>query len=213
MHTFSFGPATRTGDQFTGLPLSGAITSTFGARDIPEHSGGHSGTDIAAPVGTGVLAPAPGLVTAAVNSNGVFGSYVLLRHTGGYTSLYAHLSRIDVAPGQPVRRGDGLGLVGVTGLTTGPHLHWGVAQGNTPLSIGPHLRDPLAYIAAAPADMEMERLYRAVALGLMGALHTAAAALGTETAEDFEAFAPGGPERQLLAIQQAADPFLARYTG
>lgn len=206
-----FGPAFIHGDLFAGYPLSGPITSKFGARDIAEHAGGHSGVDIAAPAGTGVLAPAPGVVMDAQASGGVFGSYVLLHHRGGLVSLYAHLSRIDVARGQGVRRGDGLGLVGVTGLTTGPHLHWGVSLGGTPLVTGPHLRDALRYIFAQPAEVDRERLLRAVAASLSGALQAAGAALQTDSDSDFEAYADGSAEQQILAIQRAANPFLGQW--
>lgn len=211
MHEQLFGPAFIHGDLFAGYPLSGPITSEFGARDIAEHSGGHSGVDIAAPTGTGVLAPAPGVVMDAQASDGVFGSYVVLHHRGGLVSLYAHLSRIDVARGQGVRRGDGLGLVGVTGLTTGPHLHWAVSLGGTPLVTGPHLRDALRYISAQPAEVDRERLFRAVAASLSGALQAAGAALQTDSDGDFEAYADGSAEQQILAIQRAANPFLGQW--
>ena len=213
MPSFLFGPSLIHGESFVGAPLSGPVTAAFGSRSIPQHSGGHTGVDIAAPVGTAVLAPAPGLVMAAEQSSGVFGSFVVLRHVGGFVSLYAHLSRIDVAPGQSARRGDGLGLVGMTGLTTGPHLHWGLAEGGTPLVAGPHLRDPLAYLSPVPVEFDHDALFRAVALGVMGALHAAGAVLGTETEEDFDVFPPGSPEQEVLAIQKAANRLIARYAG
>lgn len=213
MPSFLLGPSHIQGEVFTGVPLSGPVTAAFGSRSIPRHSGGHSGVDIAAPVGTAVLAPAPGLVMAAEQSSGVFGSFVLLRHMGGFASLYAHLSRIDVAPRQSVRRGDGLGLVGMTGLTTGPHLHWGLSEGGTPLVAGPHLRDPLAYISPAPREFDHDALFRAVAFGVMGALQAAGAVLGTETEEDFDLFPPGSPEQEVLAIQTAANSLIARHAG
>lgn len=212
MPPFQLGPARLFGHDFSGLPVTGAITARFGSREIPEHAKGHSGVDIAAPVGTAVLAPAPGLVVAAEHASSVFGWHVVVRHVGGFVSLYAHLSRIDVRQGQQVARGDGLGLVGLTGLTTGPHLHWGLAFEGSPLVAGPHLRDPLAFIAAAPVEVERERLYRGIALALLGLLQTAGATLNTQTADDFDAFAAGSPERQLLAVQEAANAFIARLT-
>lgn len=213
MPQLRFGPAIVSAESFTGLPLSGPITARFGTRDIPQHAGGHSGVDIGAPVGAPVLAPAAGLVTAAEQTSGVFGSYVLIRHAGAFVSLYAHLSRIDAARGQQVRRGDGLGLVGMTGLTTGPHLHWGLSEGGTPLVAGPHLRDALRFVSPAPLELDRERLFAGVALGMLGTLQAAGALLGTRTEEDFEQFAEGSPERQILAIQQAANAFIARYAG
>lgn len=211
MNTFQFGPTVVSAATVTGLPLSGPITSRFGARDIAEHAGGHTGADIGAPAGTPVLAPAPGLVLEATASGGVFGTYVTLRHNGGFVSLYAHLSRLDVTAGQRVSPGEGLGLVGMTGLTTGPHLHWGLAEGGSPLSAGPHLRDALAFCSAAPERLDRERLLSGVAFGLLGALQAAGALFDSHQAADFDGYAPGSPERQVLAIQQAADPFLGQW--
>lgn len=211
MNDLLFGPASHIDSYFAGLPLSGPVTALFGATEIAEHRAGHTGLDIAAPVGTGVLAPADGVVLEAAASSGVFGSYVEVLHRGGYRSLFAHLSRLDVAAGQQVRRGDGLGLVGVTGLTTGPHLHWGVALGASPAVRGAHLRDPLAHIGVAAGQPDRERLLRGVALGVMGALQCAGASFGTETAEDFAIYAEESPERDVLAIQLAANRLIARY--
>lgn len=213
MASFLFGPTLVQGESVVGLPLAGPVTATFGSRSIPQHAGGHTGVDIAARAGSAILAPAPGLVMATDQSSGVFGSYVLLRHMHQFVSLYAHLSRIDVAPGQYVQRGDGLGLAGMTGLTTGPHLHWGLAAGGTPLVAGPQLRDPLVYISPAPVEFGREQLFRAVASGIMGALQAAGAVLGTETEDDFAVFPAGSPEQEVLAIQRAANSLIARYAG
>lgn len=212
MNMPQFGPTVVSAAAVTGLPLSGPITSRFGERDIAEHAGGHTAVDIGAAAGTPVLAPAPGVVLEAVASGGVFGTYVTLRHPGGFVSLYAHLSRLDVAAGQRVVAGDRLGLVGMTGLTTGPHLHWGLAEGGSPLAAGPHLRDALAFCSPAPARIDRERLLRGVALGLLGALQAAGALFDSHNAADFDGYPEGSPERQVLAIQQAADPFLAAWT-
>jgi murein DD-endopeptidase MepM/ murein hydrolase activator NlpD len=210
MADISFGPALASGGMFTGLPVSGLITSLFAARDIPEHAGGHTGLDIGAPAGTPVRAPAPGLVRAAAE-NAVFGRHVTVSHPGGWDTLYAHLSRIDVLPGQYVRRGDGLGRVGSTGLSTGPHLHWGLALGGSPLVPGPHLRDPLDHLSPAPGGIDIERALGAAAHAVYGALQAAGAALGTRTEEDFALFPPGSAERSILAIQRAANALIARY--
>ena len=210
MVDIAFGPAIIGTGFFTGLPLSGAITSLFGARDIPEHAGGHSGVDIGAPEGTPIRAPAPGLVRAAGESP-VFGKYVALAHAGGWETLYAHLSRIDVLPSQYLRRGDGLGLVGSTGLSTGPHLHWGLAVGGSPLTAGAHLRDPLAYLSPTPEVIDVERTLGATAHAIYGALQAAGAALGTRTEADFALYPPGSPERAILDVQRAANPLIARY--
>lgn len=205
-----FGPATASAGAFTGLPVSGLITSLFGMRDIPEHAGGHTGVDISAPEGTPVRAPAPGLVRAATES-AVFGRYVVLAHRAESQTLYAHLSRVDVLPGQFLRRGDGLGLVGSTGLSTGPHLHWALAAGGSPLVAGPHLRDPLAALSATPGIIDVERALSAAAHAIYGALQSAGAALDTRTDADFALFPPGSPERAVLEVQRAANPLIARY--
>jgi len=153
--------------------VSGPITAYFGAKDIPEHANGHTGLDIGIPSGTAVRAPAFGVVESAQANHPVFGSYVILRHAGGLRTLYAHLSRIDVVQGQGLQPGDGLGLSGNTGLSTGPHLHWACAVDGDPLRSGPHLRDPLACISAAPRAGERERLLRAAAFGIHAALQAA----------------------------------------
>jgi murein DD-endopeptidase MepM/ murein hydrolase activator NlpD len=83
----------------------------------------HLGVDFAAPVGTPVMAAADGVVVFAGWDRG-FGKTVRLRHANGYTTLYGHLSRIGVRPGQRVEQGTPVGAVGMTGLATGPHLDY-----------------------------------------------------------------------------------------
>lgn len=88
----------------------------------------HLGIDYAAPVGTPVMAAADGVVTAAGFMGG-YGKSVRLRHANGFETLYGHLSRINVAAGQRVSQGTCVGLVGMTGLATGPHLDYRMVQG------------------------------------------------------------------------------------
>ncbi len=206
-----FGPAFVAGGVLNGFPLSGPITASFGSTSIPEHAGGHTGVDIGAASGTAVAAPAPGFILEAGASGGVFGTCVVMRHPGGTVSLFAHLGDVAVAPGMRVRRGALLGSVRMTGLTTGPHLHWGLGEGGSPMVRGPHLRDPLACLSASAGAFERERLLRAVASSLLGGLQAAGALFETHATEDFEGYAEGSPERLILAIQKAADPFIARY--
>jgi murein DD-endopeptidase MepM/ murein hydrolase activator NlpD len=84
----------------------------------------HSGLDIAAPTGTPIRAPAAGVVRLAEHDMYFEGGLVLLDHGHWLESAFLHLSRIDVAAGQRVEKGDIIGAVGATGRATGPHLHW-----------------------------------------------------------------------------------------
>ena len=108
-------------------PVSGEISSIFGLRRFfnKQERNPHSGLDIAAPEGTDIRATADGTVIEA----GDFffsGNMVYIDHGQGLISLYAHMSRIDVKPGDVLRRGDILGAVGQTGRVTGAHLHFAV---------------------------------------------------------------------------------------
>ena len=109
------------------VPIEGRISSPFGK--MRRYSSGvvrhHLGTDLAAPAGTPVRASHDGVVTLAELLH-IYGNAVILGHGEGVSTSYNHLSRIDVELGQRVRQGDVIGLVGSTGQSTGPHLHWGM---------------------------------------------------------------------------------------
>jgi murein DD-endopeptidase MepM/ murein hydrolase activator NlpD len=120
----------------TQLPLSGEIllTSSFGVRADPltHLPSMHEGIDFVAPVGTPVLATAPGQVLRAEYS-GAYGNMVELSHQDGFVTRYAHLKTIFVKPGQFIRREETLGSLGNTGRSTGPHLHYEVLLRGQPM--------------------------------------------------------------------------------
>jgi len=124
-------------DVFQGFiwPLEGRISGRFGRQRVYNGKPGspHSGTDIAAPQGTPIRAPAAGLVVFAEPDLYLTGGTVLIDHGHGVGSNFLHLSRLDVAPGQRVEQGDIIGQVGATGRATGPHLHWGLTWFSTRL--------------------------------------------------------------------------------
>ena len=113
-------------------PVRGhAVNSPFGLRRLPGQAArNHEGVDIAAPRGTGVFVSAEGSVIRTGYDPEGFGRFVEIRHPNGMTTLYGHLSRLDVASGDVVEAGARIGLVGSTGRSTGPHLHFEVRRGD-----------------------------------------------------------------------------------
>ncbi len=110
------------------VPVENArLTSPFGYRTNPVSGnyGFHTGIDLAAPEGTAVAAAFSGRVTASGESE-VWGKYVLIEHSDGFETYYCHLSEIYAPEGTVLRNGETLGLVGSTGWSTGPHLHFEV---------------------------------------------------------------------------------------
>jgi murein DD-endopeptidase MepM/ murein hydrolase activator NlpD len=126
-------------------PVLGRITSTFGERLDPFGGEGafHSGVDISAQYGNGVRAAADGLITHATRHAG-YGRLVVVDHGFGLTSWYGHLSSFMVNPGMKVKRGDLLGYVGVSGRTTGPHVHYEVRINGAPVNPMRYLRNSSA---------------------------------------------------------------------
>lgn len=108
-------------------PLRGIISSSFGYRNSPITGVRqmHSGIDIVGPVNTPVKAAMDGRV-AETGFSAVYGNFVILSHPDGFQTLYAHLNRISVRTGTSISQGTAVGLLGSTGLSTGPHLHFGV---------------------------------------------------------------------------------------
>ena len=125
-------------------PLAGElrITSYFGWRTLQGVRDYHYGIDLAAPVGREIYASDHGVVAFAGTLSGISASYgklVIIDHQNGYRSYYAHLSEFAVKTGDTVYAGDPIGKVGMTGNTTGPHLHFEIHKNGT-------LQNPLDYL-------------------------------------------------------------------
>jgi murein DD-endopeptidase MepM/ murein hydrolase activator NlpD len=132
----------------SGWPVAGAMRGGFGFRRNPFGGSGsefHKGQDISAPMGTPVIATADGVVTNAGWLRG-YGRVVYVDHGNGLSTRYGHLSRIDVIVGQSVQRGGQLGLVGSTGRSTGPHLHYEVR-------VEGQATNPVPYLPAVPLEV------------------------------------------------------------
>jgi murein DD-endopeptidase MepM/ murein hydrolase activator NlpD len=121
-------------------PAPGPIVSGFGSRENPigGGTGVHTGVDIAAPMGTPIRACKAGRVVIA-GWQGGYGNAVVLDHGGGMGTLYGHQSSMAVSAGQTVASGQVIGYVGSTGNSTGPHLHFEVRLGGTPVDPMPYL--------------------------------------------------------------------------
>ncbi|NNM54556.1 MAG: M23 family metallopeptidase [Spirochaetales bacterium] len=141
---FTFFPGERFGPQersrFLGtlfrFPLPHAIlTSPFGMRPNPftGKPDFHAGVDLAAPIGTDVFAAQDGTV-ADLGYNPILGNHIILKHAGGWETVYAHLSRILVFLNETVRSGTIIGKVGSTGESTGPHLHFEIKKNGIPVN-------------------------------------------------------------------------------
>ena len=124
-------------------PVMGTLTSDFGYREHPVEGEErfHYGLDIGAAEGTAISCFADGTVTA-VGESSSYGKYVTVSHEGGFSTLYAHCSRILVSSGSAVGEGDPIAEVGETGMATGPHLHFELHKGSQYLN-------PIYYVALA----------------------------------------------------------------
>jgi murein DD-endopeptidase MepM/ murein hydrolase activator NlpD len=134
-------------------PLRGArLTQAFGCTNFGlEQStagcpgGFHTGLDLAAPTGTPVHAAAAGIAYPLPDYE-IYGNHVLIAHTGGVGTVYAHLTSFAVGWGQPVTAGEVIGYVGSTGNSTGPHLHFEVRYSGTAV-------DPMPWLDGTPPDL------------------------------------------------------------
>jgi murein DD-endopeptidase MepM/ murein hydrolase activator NlpD len=128
-------------------PVRGPVNSEFGTRLSPwtQTPELHAGMDIRAERGTPVQAPAAGSVSLA-GPHAEYGLTVMIDHGNDIRSVYGHLSKIEVQPGVTVTRGDMIGLVGSTGRSTGPHLHYELRVNNRPIN-------PRAFLPVEPTDL------------------------------------------------------------
>lgn len=128
-------------------PVDGPVTGSFGERIDPFNGEGafHSGVDISSTYGHEVIAPADGVVTFAENMSG-YGRMIIIDHGHGISTRYGHLSGYAVAPGQAVHRGDTIGYVGLSGRSTGPHLHYEVRIFDAPVNPHKYLRTTFASV-------------------------------------------------------------------
>lgn len=123
------------------MPLPDSVmTSRYGFRSSPidGHDRIHEGVDLAAPLGTIVIAARDGTVVVA-GDDPVLGLHIIIEHEGGLRTIYGHLSRITIMLNQMVRSGTIIGAVGSTGLSTGPHLHFEIR-------LSGKARDPSSYL-------------------------------------------------------------------
>jgi murein DD-endopeptidase MepM/ murein hydrolase activator NlpD len=128
-------------------PTEGRITSSFGERVDPFNGEGafHRGIDISTSYGHQIVAPADGVVTFAEFASG-YGRMVMIDHGRGISTRYGHMSAFAVTDGQHVKRGQLIGYVGLSGRSTGPHLHYEVWVRGTPVNPHKYLRTTLARV-------------------------------------------------------------------
>ena len=123
-----------------GSPISIAdlsrISDGFGWRKHPILKKWifHEGTDLSAPLGSDVVTTSDGVVERVIKSKKGYGNRIVINHGYGYKTIYAHLKVMNVTKGDVVKRGEVIGTVGSTGLSTGPHLHYEVLVNNRPLN-------------------------------------------------------------------------------
>jgi len=123
-------------------PVLGHITDSFGERLDPFSGEGafHTGVDVSADYGSPVHATADGMVVSADQHTG-YGRVVILDHGFGLTTWYAHLSAYSVVPGTRVKRGEVIGYAGISGRSTGPHVHYEVRMNNAPVNPWRYMRN------------------------------------------------------------------------
>lgn len=131
-------------------PVKGNINSGYGNRWSPfgKHSQFHTGLDISGKMGQPIYAPADGTVKS-IGKAGPYGNLIIIEHEGDIQTWYGHLSKFSVEPGDPVIRGQMIGLIGATGAATGPHLHYEIRVSGIPIN-------PTKYVLDTVTD-ELEK--------------------------------------------------------
>ncbi len=149
-HTPSIKPV-----KASALKYDVKLLSGFGMRIHPiQHIRKmHTGIDFTCPIGTIIHSTADGVVKRITYSSTGYGKHVLIDHGFGYTTLYGHMSEIDVKEGQEVKRGQKIGLVGNTGSSTGPHVHYEVRINGKPVN-------PINYVMDGLSPEEYAELVR-----------------------------------------------------
>jgi LysM repeat protein len=136
-------------------PVDGEITDTFGTRN-----GNHKGIDIAAPEGEKIVSVSDGEVTKSYYSN-TYGHVVFVEHPEGYETVYAHLSTRMVEEGDMVKRGQTLGIIGNTGVSTGTHLHFELHEGEWTYDKS-HALDPLFVFDLSNSTVHAEHDHKTI---------------------------------------------------
>lgn len=134
-------------------PIEGyRLTSNFGMRVHPVTGGlrGHKGLDLAASIGTPIYATADGIISKAAWFGG-YGLFVSIEHGGDLQTRYGHMSRLNVADGQRVKKGEIIGFVGSTGRSTGPHLHYEVRVKGQAVNPVPYMQSATVAVAGTDA--------------------------------------------------------------
>jgi murein DD-endopeptidase MepM/ murein hydrolase activator NlpD len=142
------------GSQAMKMPVSGRVSSGFGERFHPilGYERFHAGLDLAAAAGTPIVAAADGKVVSAGWAGG-YGRMVMIAHAAGIETKYGHMSRIAAYAGEVVHRGEVIGYVGSSGLSTGPHLHFEVTRNGRPVN-----PQSVKAIAGGPGQLEGAKL-------------------------------------------------------
>jgi murein DD-endopeptidase MepM/ murein hydrolase activator NlpD len=119
-----------------GYPMRGRLTSGFGRRSDPFNNrpAFHAGIDLKGKIGQKIKATADGIVTISSYEKSGFGNYVIVRHGNGYETVFGHMQKRLVKKGERIQRGQVVGLMGNTGRSTGPHLHYEVRYKGKPIN-------------------------------------------------------------------------------